>query len=217
MGLIEFCKRATQRKSRKIITKRKVEEFRGCGKECTAEQLIEAFHQQPVISSLGEVLSLDLLLTAKGDKFKFELLHKDFEAAAYILSKVYSAPDSFRFYKKWLLVSGTVISCKDVDRIVNNRIKQSESVTKIINAAIEKEKEPWIIEKLPSNIGECYETTMYAVTDNKFTEPYVHTCEYMGFGRWDTPKGFNVVAWKNVKPYIPDYTDEEYRNGGFNV
>ncbi|SES69333.1 hypothetical protein [[Clostridium] polysaccharolyticum] len=203
MGLIEFCKRATQRKSRKIITKRKVEEFRGCGKECTAEQLIEAFHQQPVISSLGEVLSLDLLLTAKGNKFKFELLHKDFEAAAYILSKVYSAPDSFRFYKKWLLVSGTVISCNDIDRIVRNRIKQSETVTSIVKKAIEVVKENWIVDKFPNRTGECFETTMYATSDTEFQEPYVHTCEYLGDGKWDSPSGFYVAAWKIVEPYVP--------------
>lgn len=202
MGLIDFCKKSAKRKSRKL-TKRKVEEFRGCGVECTAEQLIEAFNKQPVLVDLREILSMDMLLQRKGDKFKFELLNNDFEAAAYILSKVHSAPDAFRFYKKWLLTSGRVFSSKDVDRIVKNRIKQSESVVNVISKAIDEHKENWIVNSLPEITGECFVTTMYSFKDESFSEPYVHTCEYLGNGNWDTPKGFYVAAWKFDKPYVP--------------
>lgn len=209
MGLMEYCKKHLAKKeSKKTAVKRKIAEFRGLNKDCTAKEVIEKFRQNTNLSN-AETSGLSNILVQKGDSFKFELLRKDFDAGAEILSKVHNASECFHVYKRYLLDSGKYINSIELERIVQQRLKHSEDVRKIILNALESAKTGaifWIPypdrNHIPSR-GEWYEVTMYDTYDKDFKEPYIRTTEYLGNGIWGVPRGMKVVAYKELFPYVP--------------
>lgn len=212
MSIISYVKNAifTKRESKKTVAKRKISEFRGLSKDCTAEDVIQKFRKNTNLSN-AETIELNNILAKKGDSFKFELLRKDFDAGAEILSKVYNASECFHVYKRYLLDSGKYINSIELERIVQQRLKNSEDVRKIVLNALESAKTCtgamfWIPypdrNHIPS-CGEWYEVTMYDSYDKEYSEPYVRTAEYRGNGVWTIPKGMKVVAYKELFPYIP--------------
>jgi len=212
MGLIEFVKGFRKKENSKVSAKRRIAEFRGLTTDCTSEQLIKEFKKFPRVT-FPETLGLTELVTKKGDLFSFELLNKDFEAGAEILSRCHAAEPFLKLHKRWLIDTGNLVPNYQVNKMITKRIEQSNAVTNLISNVLEGQKDysKWFVYPSAANVhlemGEFYQVTMYDTYDKEFLEPMVSQIEYTGgaYQEWDTPKGMRVIAWRNLpEAYVPN-------------